>query len=69
MAPALALTLPGTFHLLDPTATRRETVTSGDTDLESLDERALVSQIDSKSATPALRKAASAGLALGLPDR
>jgi RNA polymerase sigma-70 factor (ECF subfamily) len=42
MAPALALTLPGTFHLLDPTATRRETVTSGDTDLESLDERALV---------------------------
>jgi RNA polymerase sigma-70 factor, ECF subfamily len=41
MAPALALTLPGTFHLLDPT-TRREGVTSGEADLGALDERALV---------------------------
>jgi RNA polymerase sigma-70 factor (ECF subfamily) len=41
MAPALALTLPGTFQLLDPT-TRREGVTSGEADLDALDERALV---------------------------
>ncbi len=42
MAPALVLAFSGTWHPLDADATRRRAMTSADSSLDALDERALV---------------------------
>src|SRR5450759_3997102 len=42
MAPSLALSLPGTWHLLDTPATPRQAMASADEALDALDERSLV---------------------------
>src|SRR5471030_1203329 len=42
MTPSLALALPGTWAIVETDATRRQTMTPADGDLDTLDERALV---------------------------